>query len=171
MPFKRSARCWIDSDDSAAAQGLVALVVNVGPCLSRDTCKACRTDFGRSDRQITATGTARACVAEVYGRSASIISRPHGPFGVMALLDEVKGRFVSRGGRPADSAPTIRRLVPLRKQVWRELQAQANRLSTLGRHVSPGQLAAMLLERSLSDLGTQGGDSATRSDAESVEKL
>jgi len=89
----------------------------------------------------------------------------------MALLDEVKSRLVSRGGRPADSAPTIRRLVPLRKQVWRELQAQANRLSTLGRHVSPGQLAAMLLERSLSDLGTQGGDLATKSDAESVEKL
>lgn len=104
-------------------------------------------------------------------RSFAIVSRPHGPFGVMALLEEVKSRLVSRGGRPADSAPTIRRLVPLRKQVWRELQAQANRLSTLGRHVSPGQLAAMLLERSLSDLETQGGDSATRPDAESVEKL
>src|SRR5207247_10041793 len=42
-------------------------------------------------------------------RSFPIVSKPHGPFGVMALLDELKGRLVSRGGRPADSAPTIRR--------------------------------------------------------------
>jgi hypothetical protein len=62
-------------------------------------------------------------------RSLSVVSRPHGPFGVMALVDQLKGRLVSRGGRPADPAPTVRRLVPLRKHVWRELQAQANVLS------------------------------------------
>ena len=91
-------------------------------------------------------------VALGASHSFSIVSRPHGPFGVLALLEEVQRRLVSRGGRPADSAATIRRLVPLRKHVWKELQAQANLLSNLGRHVSPGQLAAMLLERSLSDL-------------------
>lgn len=104
-------------------------------------------------------------------RSFSIVSRPHGPFGVMALLDELKGRLVSRGGRPADPAPTIRRLVPLRKHVWKELQAQANLLSSLGRRVSPGQLAAMLLERSLSDLEPQRGKSIAASDADSAQKL
>lgn len=104
-------------------------------------------------------------------RSFPIVSRPHGPFGVMALLDELKGRLVSRGGRPADSAPTIRRLVPLRKNVWKELQAQANVLSRLGRHVSPGQLAAILLERSLSDREHQRGKSIASSDAESAQKL
>jgi hypothetical protein len=104
-------------------------------------------------------------------RSFSIVSRPHGPFGVMALLDELKGRLVSRGGRPADPAPTVRRLVPLRKHVWKELQAQANVLSSLGRRVSPGQLAAMLLERSLSDLEPQRGKPIAPSDAESDQKL
>jgi hypothetical protein len=104
-------------------------------------------------------------------RSFSIVSRPHGPFGVMALLDELKGRLVSRGGRPADSVPTVRRLVPLRKHVWKELQAQANVLSSLGRHVSPGQLAAMLLERSLSDLERHRGKSIAPSDDESSQKL
>jgi hypothetical protein len=89
----------------------------------------------------------------------------------MALLDELKGRLVSRGGRPADSAPTIRRLVPLRKHVWKELQAQANELSSLGRHVSPGQLAALLLERSLSDREHQRRKSIASSDAESAQKL
>ena len=104
-------------------------------------------------------------------RSFPIVSKPHGPFGVMALLDELKGRLVSRGGRPADSAPTIRRLVPLRKHVWKELQAQANELSSLGRHVSPGQLAAILLERSVSDREDQRRRSSTPSDAESARKL
>ena len=104
-------------------------------------------------------------------RSFPIVSKPHGPFGVMALLDELKGRLVSRGGRPADPAPAVRRLVPLRKRVWKELQAQANLLSNQGRHVSPGQLAAMLLERSLSDLERHRGKSIAPSDAESSQKL
>ena len=52
-----------------------------------------------------------------------------------------------------------------------ELQAQANELSSLGRHVSPGQLAAILLERSLSDREHQRRRSSTPSDAESAEKL
>jgi hypothetical protein len=89
----------------------------------------------------------------------------------MALLDELQGRLVSRGGRPADSAPTIRRLVPLRKHVWKELQAQANELSSQGRHVSPGQLAAILLERSVSDREDQRRRSSAPSDAESPRKL
>ena len=85
-------------------------------------------------------------------RSFSVISEPHGPFAVAALLDELKSRLVSRGGRPSDSAPTIRRLVPLRKKVWEDLQTQANVLSSFGKPVSPGQLAAILLEKSVSKL-------------------
>ncbi len=85
-------------------------------------------------------------------RTFSVTAKPHGPFSVASLLDELKSRLVSRGGRPSDSAPTIRRLVPLRKQVWEDLQRQANILSSFGKHVSPGQLAAMLLERSVSNL-------------------
>jgi len=85
-------------------------------------------------------------------RSFSVVSRPRGPFGVAALLDEVKTRLISRGGRPSDPSPTVRRLVPLKKQVWRRLQTQAEHLSGLGKRVSPGQLAAMLLERSIDEL-------------------
>jgi hypothetical protein len=82
-------------------------------------------------------------------------SRPHGPFGVAALVDEFQSRLVSRGGRPADAAATIRRLVPLRKTVWEELQRHADLLSAQGRRVSPGQLAAMLLERGTAILGAR----------------
>lgn len=87
-------------------------------------------------------------------RTFTVVSKPDGPFGVMALLNELKDRLVSRGGRPSDSAPTIRRLVPLRTQVWKELQERATHLSSLGRPVSPGQLAAMLLEKSIAEFET-----------------
>lgn len=115
-----------------------------------------KASMKRVHRPVAARTSARrpGAFGEALGASRTfpVASKPHGPYGVMALADELKERLVSRGGRPADSAATIRRLVPLRQHVWRELQAQANLLSSHGRHVSPGQLAAMLLERSLSDL-------------------
>ncbi len=85
-------------------------------------------------------------------RTFSVSAKPHGPFGVAALLAEVRNRLISRGGRPADPSPTVRRLVPVKKQVWRRLQTQARHLSDLGKPVSPGQLAALLLERTINEL-------------------
>ena len=78
---------------------------------------------------------------------------------ILALQRELQGRFVSSGGRPSDAAPTIRRLVPVRKQVWKELQRRAALLSRLGQPVSPGQLAALLLERGVSELRRLSVDS------------
>jgi len=74
------------------------------------------------------------------------------PAAMLALQRSLKGRFVSSGGRPADPAPTIRRLVTVRTDVWRQLQRYAALLSKVGDRVSPGQLAATLLEKSISDL-------------------
>lgn len=71
---------------------------------------------------------------------------------MLVLQRSLQGRFVSSGGRPADPAPTIRRLVTIRKDVWRQLQKHAALLSKLGAPVTPGQLAATLLEKSISDL-------------------
>jgi len=71
---------------------------------------------------------------------------------MLALQRSLQGRFVSSGGRPADPAPTIRRLVTVRKDVWRQLQKCAALLSKLGDPVTPGQLAATLLEKSASEL-------------------
>ena len=67
--------------------------------------------------------------------------------GLLDLQRELQNRFVSNGGRPADREPTIRRLVAVRTKVWKELKRQAALLSKLGQPVSPGQLAAVLLER------------------------
>jgi len=44
--------------------------------------------------------------------------------------------------------------VPLKKQVWRVLKAQADFLSRHGKRVSPAQLAAMLVEKCVSALDT-----------------
>lgn len=101
------------------------------------------------DRSAQTTDFAEALGAS---RSFAVATKPRGPFGVAALLEEVKNRLVSRGGRPSDPSPTVRRLVPLKKQVWRRLQMQAEHLSGLGKPVSPGQLAAMLLEKSIDDM-------------------
>ena len=93
-------------------------------------------------------------IGEELGSSQSfkVRSTPHGPFGVAALAREVQDRLVSTGGRPSDTAPTIRRLVTIRKTVWQDLQRRAARLSAPGRSVSPGQLAAILLEKGLESL-------------------
>ena len=91
-------------------------------------------------------------VALGASRSFAVAAKPHGPFGVAALLGEIQRRLISRGGRPSDPGPTIRRLVTIKKRVWRSLKAQAAVLSRRGRRVSPAQLAAMLVEKSVSEL-------------------
>ena len=110
-------------------------------------------------RTVKKTGKARESAdvskfGEALGasRSFKVATEPHGPFGVAALAREVQDRLVSTGGRPSDTAPTIRRLVTVRKAVWQDLQRRAARLSASGRSVSPGQLAAILLEKGLKEL-------------------
>lgn len=98
-----------------------------------------------------------ADLSEILGasQSFSVGNKPHGPFGVAALLHEIQTRLVSQGGRPSEVGPTIRRLVPMRAKVWKTLKAQADSLSKRGRRVSPAQLAALLVEKSLSELAIQ----------------
>ena len=95
---------------------------------------------GRSVPRKPASNHATGPLADVLGASTSfaVTQRHDGPFGAAALLEEVKGRLVSRGGRPSDPDATIRRLVPLKRQVWRALQAQARILSRRrGRPIRP----------------------------------
>lgn len=99
-------------------------------------------------------------IGDAFGasRSFKVKTQPHGPFGVAALAREVQDRLVSTGGRPSDTAPTIRRLVTIRRTVWQDLRRRAARLSASGRSVSPGQLAAILLEKGLKDLEESDGN-------------
>ena len=114
---------------------------------------------GRSVIRKVATTHSSDPLAEALGASKTFhtTQRPDGPFGAAALLEEVQRRLISRGGRPSDPDATIRRLVPLKREVWNEIQAQARILSRRrGRTISPGQLAAVLLEQGLSHLDTNG---------------
>ena len=104
------------------------------------------------DRKRRGGGSSDFGAALGASRSFGVANKPHGPFGVAALVEEIQTRLVSRGGRPSDPGPTIRRLVPMKKQVWRSLKEQAAFLSSHGKRVSPAQLAAMLVERSVSEL-------------------
>ena len=109
-----------------------------------------RTTSRRSKKEQSSHFAASLGASRTFG----ITNKPQGPFGVAALLDEIQNRLVSRGGRPSDPGATIRRLVPIRKQVWRSLKAQAAFLSSHGKRVSPAQLAAMLVEKSILELQT-----------------
>ena len=74
------------------------------------------------------------------------------PPAMLAVQRDLQARLISSGGRPSDPEPTIRRLVPVRARVWKELANLASRLSRLGQRITVGQLAAFLLEKGASEL-------------------
>lgn len=80
----------------------------------------------------------------------------HGPLGLIQLKAELRRRLRSSGGRPSDPEWSIRRLIPFKKDKWTELERQAERCSGQGQRVSPSQLAAVLIERGLQNLSSEG---------------
>lgn len=86
-------------------------------------------------------------------------TQPHGPLGVLQLQAELADRLYTGGGagRPSDPSWTIRRLIGFRPGTWRALTEIAARLSTPRRRVSPGQVAASLIEGSVAKLGESSG--------------
>ncbi len=75
-----------------------------------------------------------------------------GPLDLLQLRAEVATRLQSSGGRPTDPSWTVQRLVPFGEDRWKQLEKLAENLSHGGRHVSPGQLAAILIERTLNQI-------------------
>lgn len=90
-------------------------------------------------------------ISEALGASVVIPlgRRAMGPMGLLALSPMITSRLVSRGGRPTDPSWTVRRLVPFSPETWNRLTAEANRMSTPARRMTPAQLAAILIERHL----------------------
>jgi hypothetical protein len=94
-------------------------------------------------------------IAEALGASRVVpLERlpSQGPLDLVELRTEVQGRLRSTGGRPTDPDWDIRRLVPFRKEDWRELERLAKMCETEGQRVSPSQLAALLIERGVAGL-------------------
>ena len=109
----------------------------------------------RKDRRgKTSKGLDREWIRNRLGASYSfpVTAAADGAFGAAALAVEVEARLRSKGGRPSDPGAKIRRLVPMREKLWLDLQKEAKAVSTSRRRLSPGQLAAMLLEKSLMTL-------------------
>ena len=80
-----------------------------------------------------------------------------GPLDLLELRAEVGRRLRSTGGRPTDPDWNVRRLVPFRREGWNDLERLAERFGREGQHVSPGQLAAVLIERGLESLRQADG--------------
>jgi hypothetical protein len=82
-------------------------------------------------------------------RQMSLKTRPSGPLELMRLQEEIGARLISRGGRPSDPKWNLRRVIPLKEESWNFLRQQSGKL-----RVSPGHLAAILLEREIAQLKT-----------------
>ena len=73
----------------------------------------------------------------------------HGPLGMLHIREEISRRLRSTGGRPTDPSWETRKLIPFKRETWDALTKQAESLGVKGRPVSPGQLAAIMLEDAL----------------------
>lgn len=107
-----------------------------------------RTTKSRARRETEAEYSDR--ISKALGASVVIpLGNPGGPMGLLGLSTFFLSRLVSRGGRPSDPSWTVRRLVPFSSETWRRLSAEARRLSTPSRRLTPAQLVAILIERHL----------------------
>jgi len=89
-------------------------------------------------------------------RTGAARSAPPAALSLEDLRRELQSRLVTRGGRPGLSGRTMRRLLPIRTEMWAELKQHAQYLSRHGRRVSPAQLAALLLEKGVAALRPAG---------------
>ena len=76
-----------------------------------------------------------------------------GPLDLLQLRAHVARRLRSSGGRPTDPGWTVQRLVPFREAAWGQLVKLAEEMSSSERKVGPGQLAGILIDRALKDIG------------------
>ena len=72
-----------------------------------------------------------------------------GPFGAARLAGILSARLQSNRGRPSDPTWSVSRQIPMREETLTQLQKLAKSFSSPGRAISPMQVAAQLLEKSL----------------------
>jgi hypothetical protein len=95
-------------------------------------------------------------LAESLGASRVVplgrISRG-GVTGLLQLQQLVKERLRSTGGRPTDPDWAVQRQVRFKEETWEQLKALATLMAESGPKVGPAQVASLLIEGALADLG------------------
>src|SRR5689334_20930775 len=97
----------------------------------------------------------KAKIAAALGASRRIpLPRaPQDPLDALTLMESIHSQLEAgrrlRLGRPSNPEWTLRRLVPFSAESWNTLRKYAEAFSVDGHRVSPAQVAAVLLERSL----------------------
>jgi hypothetical protein len=83
-----------------------------------------------------------------------------GAFGAAHLAAVLSARLKpaqgKRMGRPSDPAWNVSRRIPMKEETLAQLQALATQFSNEGRAISPMQVAAQLLEKSLEQVMKEG---------------
>jgi hypothetical protein len=102
-----------------------------------------------------------AAIAEALGSSGAIdIGHVDlTPGGLVQLAVDFNQRLRSSGGRPTDPSWTVSRRIPFSSDTWEALNVIANKLSSDDRKISPAQVAARLVERSV-ETGAEALDRA-----------
>ena len=93
--------------------------------------------------------------ADILGASRTVRVEglpSRGPLDLLGLRREVQERLQSSCGRPTDPAWTINRSIRFKPEHWHRLEELAEQVSDASQRVGPGQLAAILVERALSEL-------------------
>jgi hypothetical protein len=95
---------------------------------------------------------AKALGAKVAGKLPDVGGGAFGAARMAVLLHaRLQPQVGVRPGRPSDPAWTLARKVPMSAETFKQLQDLASQLSSEKRKVSPMQVAAQLLEQTLSD--------------------
>jgi hypothetical protein len=75
-----------------------------------------------------------------------------GPLDMLILSEEVERRIRPGRGRPTDPSWDVQRLVRFKGETWQALDEISRDLRAQGTSISPGQLAAILIERGVEAL-------------------
>lgn len=68
------------------------------------------------------------------------------PQKLLSLAADMTRRLTSRGGRPTDPDWTLKRPIPFKPETWEALERIAAAVTTSERRVTPGQVAAHVIE-------------------------
>lgn len=112
-------------------------------------------DRSAEKRRISPDAVAAALGAE---QVASEVPRRGSPLTAYAIRDELFRRLRSTGGRPALDGTDLKAKVPLSTEQYRKIERIAGSVAESGgSHPSVGQVASVLIDLALRDLGRLGG--------------